>query len=370
MIGILVCLRRGYHSVYDELVNYPPKSVEYYIPKLTTPSKSSAVNSVKRKLWRSYVHLFNKPNSIKVDQGKSQLIHSGGGFLIENNFPWVVDVEHAASTVGFEAGRLEKVKNIVEKFFASENCKKIMPWTEAGKNSLLNAFDTSKFSEKIEVVYPAMHKEKRYKRQKSEKPSILFVSVRFFTKGGREVLQAYEKLKEKFDVNLTIVSDVPEELQRKYPDVIFKKPNIPREILLRDYFTKTDIFLLPSFMDTFGMVFLEAMAYSIPIVSTNVFAIPEIVEDAGYVVNVDKYSWYGKDYLFAWDSWEKWSDFVEREEKPELVNEIAEKVSSLIEDTSLRKKMGENGKRLLEKKFSIEERNIRLKRIYEEAAKR
>jgi len=35
--------------------------------------------------------------------------------MIKNKFPWVIDTEHAASFVGFEAGRLEKVRKQVEK---------------------------------------------------------------------------------------------------------------------------------------------------------------------------------------------------------------------------------------------------------------
>lgn len=361
-----VCFRRGYHTVYDELVKFPPEGIEYIFPPFVTPSKNKFVANIKRKLFRFYVNIFNKPNAVYVNCKGADLIHSGGGFLIKNEFPWISELEHAASCVGFQAGRLEKVKNQIEKYFSSKYCRKIVPWTNAGMKSLFNFFDTSKFKDKIEVVYPAMHVEKFHKKQKTEKPTIIFISYRFFTKGGKEVLQAYDKLKEKYDFDLIVVSNVPDQMKKKYPDIIFEKP-LPRDILLRDYFTRTDIFLLPTYMDTFGMVFLEAMSYSIPIVTTNVFALPEIVEDAGFLVNADKYSWYGKDYLFAWNSWDKWSKFVEKEEKPEVVNELVEKLSLLLDDASLRKKVGEKGKKLVETKFSIEERNKKLKRIYEEA---
>ncbi len=367
MSNVKICLRRGYHSVYDELVNYPPSGVKYVIPKFVTPSKSGVTNLVKRKIWRAYTHFVGKPNSIRVKCEGTDLIHSGGGFLIENNSPWVVDLEQAASTVGFEAGRLDKVSHVVEKFFASDNCKKIMPWTKAGQTSVLNAFNTSKFRDKLKVVYPAMHLSKKTPHKAGDKIRMLFVSTRFFTKGGKELLEAYDILRKKHDVSLTVISDVPNNLKSRHPDINFLQPNVPRSELLKKYYPNTDIFILPSYMDTFGIVFLEAMSLSIPIVSSNCFAIPEIVENAGLLVDVSKYSWYDKKQLFAWNSWEKFSEYVEKTNKPEIVGQLVKKTSDLIEDSSLRKKMGRAGRKKIENgKFSIKERNNNLKNVYEE----
>lgn len=365
-----VCLRRGYHTVYDELVNYPPVGIEYTIPKIVTPSKSKVFNFLRRRLWRAYVDILNKPNIISLNCKNVDLIHSGAGFLVKNQFPWVIDLEHVSSFVSFRTGKLEKVKTIVQDILSNDYCRKIMPWTNAGALSILSGLDCSEFKDKIQVIYPAMHLEEIKKSKKSDKVNLLFISNRFFTKGGKEVLEAYAILKEKYDLSFTIISEVPEKIQRANPDVIFRKPNIPREDLFKNFLSKSDIFVLPSYMDTFGMVFLEAMSFGLPIVSSNVLAIPEIIGSAGFVIDVDKYSWYGKDYLFAWDSWERFSDYVEKQEKPEVVSQLVEKLKILIEDDNLRKKMGSIGRREVEKgKFSIDTRNIKLREIYEEAAR-
>jgi glycosyltransferase involved in cell wall biosynthesis len=366
-----VCLRRGYHHVFDELINYPPPGVQYIIPKFVSPSgQFGFFNIFRRRIWRLYARVLNQPNAVYIPSGDAQLIHSGSGFLPKNQMPFVVDVEHVASFVGFEVGMLERVKHKVEHILSSDFCKKIMPWTAAAKESILNGLDAKKFLEKIEIVYPAMHPI-QVKKKKHDKISLLFVSIRFFTKGGKELLQAYEVLKKSYDVDLTIVSQVPSSLKQKYPDVKFFEPNIPRQKILNDFFATADIFVLPSYMDTFGMVFLEAMSVGLPIVSTNVFAIPEIVNGAGFVIDVDKYSWYGKKYLFAWDSWEKFEHYVTVREKPEIVSALVKKISQLIDDSSLRKKMGKEGRRqILRGKFSIKNRNKKLKQIYEEALKK
>jgi len=55
---------------------------------------------------------------------------------------------------------------------------------------------------------------------------------------------------------------------------------------IKQLYASSDIFVLPSFQETFGIVFLEAMHYGLPIITTNVTAMPELVEDGknGFLV--------------------------------------------------------------------------------------
>jgi len=53
---------------------------------------------------------------------------------------------------------------------------------------------------------------------------------------------------------------------------------------LPDYYRKADVFVFPSLLEGFGMVLVEAMASGLPIVSTTSSAIPEVVDDAGLLV--------------------------------------------------------------------------------------
>jgi glycosyltransferase involved in cell wall biosynthesis len=99
---------------------------------------------------------------------------------------------------------------------------------------------------------------------------------------------AFEKIKSEYShVNLTIISsNVPQEIFSKYQNIIcFKKHVSPKE--LHKEYCSSDIFLLPTHVDTFGFVFLEAMSYGLPCICVNTFATPEIITNTktGIVVN-------------------------------------------------------------------------------------
>lgn len=366
-----VCLRRGYHHAFDDLIEHPPKGVKYSIPGIVSShGQSGILNVMKRKAWRTYSNLMRRPNAIKIRVPPgTDLIHSNSGFLIENRMPWVMDLEHAASFVGFEVGKLESVRRTVERHLASEYCKKIMPWTFAGEKSVRSSLDTRKFEDKMEVVYPAMEPI-QVKRRRHDDVNLLFVSYGFFNKGGKEVLKACAELSRRLDFRLTMVSEVPDEYRRKYPQFDYVRPNLPRSQVLGKYFSSADVFVLPSYMDTFGMVYLEAMSAGIPIVASNVFALPEIVGKSGLLVDIGKYSWYGKDNLFAWKSWDQLEGLLRRDAKPKIVDQLKRNIARLIEDKGMRDRLGRNGRRdVASGRFSIKARNAKLRRIYEEAVR-
>jgi glycosyltransferase involved in cell wall biosynthesis len=124
-------------------------------------------------------------------------------------------------------------------------------------------------------------------------------------------------------------------------------------------------------MDTFGLVYLEAMSMGIPIIASNVFALPEIVGKAGMLVDIGKYSWFGKDNLFAYKSWSEMERKLVMDEKPQITLQIERSLARLMDSRHLRERLGKAGrKEILKGKFSINNRNEKLRRIYEEALRR
>ena len=77
------------------------------------------------------------------------------------------------------------------------------------------------------------------------------------------------------------------------------------------------------------------------------------------------------DFMIKWVSRSgKWKQFIELSKMVDggMIQEIVEKTSMMIEDNKLRNRLGKNGKKeVWEGRFSIDERNKKLRRIYEES---
>ncbi|MCL5029014.1 MAG: glycosyltransferase family 4 protein [Bacteroidetes bacterium] len=66
--------------------------------------------------------------------------------------------------------------------------------------------------------------------------------------------------------------------------------NYTDENQLADFYNICDVFVMPSLYEGFGVPLIEAMASGIPVVTTKLTAIPEIVENAAYYINEPKCS--------------------------------------------------------------------------------
>ncbi|MEK7121829.1 MAG: glycosyltransferase family 4 protein, partial [Patescibacteria group bacterium] len=131
-------------------------------------------------------------------------------------------------------------------------------------------------------------------------------------------------------IELLILGSGPEEQNLKKlaknldlsNEVIFLGHINPDEI--PQYLVQADIFVRPSRSEGLGNSFLEAMAAGLPVIGTAVGGIPDFLKD-------------GETGLFA---------------KVEDYKDLAEKIIRVLNDTGLSRKLSENGKKLVESKYS------------------
>ena len=111
----------------------------------------------------------------------------------------------------------------------------------------------------------------------------------------KDILAAFDLISKKINVKLILVGDGPERsslerLSRKsdYNENIYFLGSLKstKEVLNISY-----IFFLPSSTESFGLSALEAMACSVPVISTNTGGIPEVVVhgESGMLSNVGDY---------------------------------------------------------------------------------
>lgn len=112
--------------------------------------------------------------------------------------------------------------------------------------------------------------------------NILFVGMDWVRKGGPELIEAFKQVLEVHpDARLTIVGASPD-VNVPNVDVVGK---VPVEEVNR-YFEQASVFCLPTKREPFGVVFVEAMHHRLPIVATDIGALPDMVEEDqnGYLV--------------------------------------------------------------------------------------
>ncbi len=132
----------------------------------------------------------------------------------------------------------------------------------------------------IEIIDHGPAPEKRNK-------NILCVARQYKRKGIADLIRAFHPLAERNpDLLLTIIGGGPEyQSNMQLADVLGRSGQVrfcgdigdlPR--LVAQY-KNADLFCLPSYHETFGIVFLEAMAAKLPIVTYRSTAVPEVVSE-------------------------------------------------------------------------------------------
>lgn len=180
------------------------------------------------------------------------------------------------------------------------------------------------------------------KKEEGSVVEVLFLSNLIESKGIFVLLEVCKLLKhKKLIFHCTIVGgigDVDEhQLRSKLQEMdLINQVNYEGKKLgteKEEVFANTDIFIHPTLNDCFPLVILEAMQYSLPVVSTIEGGIPDIVDDGttGYLV------------------------------PKKSAAAMAEKLEILINNPELRRRMGKAGRQKYEREFTLEIFEQRLK---------
>jgi glycosyltransferase involved in cell wall biosynthesis len=166
---------------------------------------------------------------------------------------------------------------------------------------------------------------------------ILLVAVLREDKGVLVAIQAVQQLAlAGVDVELTCVGEWDSQgLQTQVESMIepecssrFKFPGVQTGCRKWEYYRNADIFLFPSFFhsETFGIVLLEAMCFSLPVVATRWRGIPDVVGE-------------GRCGILC---------------EPKDVAGCRDALAQLVKDPSLRDSMGRNARERYLRHFTIE----------------
>jgi len=343
---------------YLYLRETPPRGIEYVNAKefklIQSKSQLKKNNKIKSLIKKGIRNFFpNLPNAhFTKNSEKYDLIHCAHCLSL-NKKNWISDIEYVNQF--WAAGRVKNKKRVI-KLVNSKYCKRIIAWTRWSYDSIIK--EIPEIKNKVEILYPGIP-EQKFKKIKSDKIILLFSARRFYFKGGLHALEVIDRLTKKYkEVEGIIVSDVPAEVLERYSgnEKIKFLGLVPQKELFEKVYPQADVFVYPSYTDTFGFQLTEALSFGLPVVTVGGHSRKEIISEGktGFVI----------------DEPEKWNLKDLEELKLKSIEEIERKTELLIKDKKLRDKMSKNClQEIKEGKFSINERNKRLKRIYEEAMK-
>ncbi|CAB3288579.1 Glycosyl transferase family protein [Methanocaldococcus lauensis] len=288
------------------------------------------------KKFRGISYLINayKIGKDIIKKEEIDIIHSHYAFpqgciggLLKNKF----SIPHILTLHGSDALILKN--SAIGKYFfkyAVKNSDKIICVSNYIKNQL-----NDKIKDKAVVIYNGINREHLY--YESDDNFGLFVGAFVPQKGVDILIKAIEDI----DFNFKLIGSG--KLYKKIEDYIIKNKLENIQLLGKKSFNETASFMrkcsflvIPSRSEGFGLVAVEAMACSKPVIASDVGGLKEVV--------VDEYN----GLLF----------------KRENIIDLKEKIQKLIDDKDLRKTLGKNGEKF-SKKFSWKKCAESVREIYE-----
>lgn len=221
----------------------------------------------------------------------------------------------------------------------------VVTWTQWAKDGLVDDYGIE--AERITVIAPGVDpttwaRPSPRTGDQGEPVRILFVGGDLHRKGGSHLIEAFRALRADdslppIELHLVTRADVGAE-----PGLVVHRDMQPNSRALIDLYHDSDVFCLPTLGDCLPMVLSEAGAAGLPLVSTDVGAIHEIVHDGetGFLV------------------------------APGDVSALTARLRGLVVDGSLRAHLGERAATLVGQQFDAAQNASELVDILAETARR
>jgi|SRR5690554_1567908 len=354
------------HGIAQEYSKFPPEGVVY--------SEVFPNDKYTKRIFRSaakgvYAYV-NAPNHDIIEAPL---------FPVLTNQPLIYTPAHFSSAGAFDFFGVPTPRFIkmmfAKRFLERDNFKKLIFKSEFGRKSLLEygGIDCRSILDKTDVIYPCIRPiPDTMIEYRNNKINLLFVGE-FLRKGGANVVDAFLRLNQEFDdLTLTICSS--RSIQSKNTPLIneyLKKIDncknitmefVDRERLIGEIIPQSDIYLCPTYQESWGFSIQEAMAYGRAVIATDISAIPEMIENnkSGILIPI-------KDHPFI----KKSKGYIVNDIPDDFMNYLTEEVykstKRLIEDISFRKSLGQEALRTSRTKFCIDKRKSKILKIYKDA---
>ena len=225
--------------------------------------------------------------TIKVKK-ECDLVFSYNRFI--NGKDYIINLENPTALYHYSLRRNKTFlgKRKLKKELSNDNLKKIICISKACFNTASKLLNNEINREKLLQIYPCIEDKKiliedLQKKSYRETLKLLFISSEFYLKSGKEILESFKLLSD-HKIELTIITDIK---KLKKDDLEEIKNNKKIRLLefnlkfeeLEKIYENSNILLHPTRQDSSALVILEALKNGIPCIGTDIYAIPEMIED-------------------------------------------------------------------------------------------
>ncbi len=266
----------------------PPSRTLYNI----LPTFEKEIERMKTRQWRYRLRrILGIPNVRFRYEKKGDILFTYGTVLLTNK-PYCAYLETGLSFYNYDRGigQHPLARLIVSILTLQRKCHKIIFLSEAAKKSFFTSvwypeFIRKRLEKKMAVIYPLplLDTGNPIPKVFKEKLKVLFVGM-YYMKGGVELVKAFQRLRLHWqNVELSIVTPVhtlrKEDMEalQKIEGLHLIDAKLGAEEM-RALYREHDVFCLPTYRDGFGLVLIEALAYGMPIITTDQYATSEMVD--------------------------------------------------------------------------------------------
>lgn len=269
---------------FDTILNWPSDQV--LNPEIAQNrrgkqvSASYANSSILRTSWKQKFPLLNVKLRPKVAPCDA-VIYSWGMVVATGRF--ILDLDNPWSLVGYNLRAMPIYRFLIKRMLLSKRCLEIRCISEACRLSLKELFGQDLYT-KARVHYPCIRQVvTEITARPTDECRFLFIGTQFEIKGGVALLKAFRRVyAQSNNARLDVISHMPAEyshLAGGCPGIHVHESKFTRIEIHNQFMRQADVLVLPTYVETFGMVALEALAYGLALIVTDVYALRELVED-------------------------------------------------------------------------------------------
>lgn len=274
--------KKGHRERQKDTVLHAPKEIEV-VEKEDVDIDNLQVHKLHHKnIFRFGSKIVSKLPLINLKKlppknKKADFVYVWGCIPINSKKPYILELDNPYSITFYNKKSFNIYKPIIKKILKSKKCHRIVCISQACKNKLLEKIGKS-IEHKVVVQYPYVKGLKQSKN--TNKFRLLFIGFDFEGKGGFELRDAFEKVKLN-NCELNIIGPK----KRKETNLNIKWwGEQSRKNILEKHLPNNDVLCFPTYYESLGMVALEALSVGLGIITTDTFALPEMINKNGVLI--------------------------------------------------------------------------------------